>query len=93
MNLRDALLLKDATVQLACGMSATLRRPSALDFIEASEFAAKNPSHVRAWLAHRHLKIDGALAFGTLEDALAADGRLVWEIGGLAERLYEEGRD
>jgi hypothetical protein len=93
MNLREALELKDATAQLACGMPCTLRRPSALDFIEAADFAQKNPTQVRAWLAHRHLKIDGAPAFATLEDALKADGRLVWEIGGLAEKLYEEGRD
>lgn len=94
MSIADALLRKNLTIALPCGQRVTLRRPSALDFIEAAEMAAREPARLRAFLAHRHvLGEDGQPALPTLEAALEADGRLVWEIGAECEKLYEEGRD
>lgn len=94
MSIADALLRKNLTIALPCGQRVTLRRPSALDFIEAAEMAAKEPARLRAWLVHRHLLgDDGQPLLGSLEAALEADGKLVWEIGGECEKLYEEGRD
>lgn len=94
MSIADALLRKNQTIALPCGRRVTLRRPSALDFIEAADLAAREPARLRAWLVHRHLLgDDGQPVLPTLEAALESDGQLIWSIGGECEKLYEEGRD
>lgn len=94
MTIADALILRNVTVDLPCGRAVTLRRPSALDFIEVADLAAKAPSRLYALLCAKHLLDEqGAPVFASVEAALEADGRLVWQIGQAAERLYEEGRD
>lgn len=94
MSIGDALIRKNVTIDLPCGQRVILRRPSALDFIEAADLAAKDPARLRAWLTHRHLLgDDGQPVLASLEAALEADGKLVWEIGAECEKLYEEGRD
>jgi hypothetical protein len=93
MSISDALQLRNTVVDLRSGQQVTLRRPSALDFVEAADIAAKRPAHLRAWLVYRHLLDGGRPVFASLEAVLDADGALVWEIGAAAERLYEEGRD
>lgn len=94
MSLSDALSLRNAEITLPNGMAVTLRRPSALDFIEGAEIAAKTPSRLYAWFVHRHLLAgDGKPVFDNIDAALAADGRMVMLIAKEAEKLYEEGRD
>jgi len=94
MSIADALALKNVVVTLPSGARVTLRRPSAIDFIEAAEVAGKTGTHLYAWLCHRHLLgDDGQPVLPTLEAALGSDGRVVFEIGKEAEKLYEEGRD
>lgn len=94
MSIADALQLKNKTVDLPCGQRVTLRRPSALDFIEGADAAAKAPASLYGWMAWRHLLDEsGNRVFASIEDALAADGRLILQIGKACEQLYEEGRD
>lgn len=94
MSIADALQLRNVEVDLPCGQRVTLRRPSALDFIEGAEVAAKEPARLYAWLAYRHL-LDGfgRPVFATVEAALESDGRIVMQLGKACEVLYEEGRD
>jgi hypothetical protein len=93
MTIRDALLLRHATVDTSFGV-VTLRRPSAADVIEAMDVSAKAPGHLYAHLVWRHLLDEtGAPAFDSLERVLQCDGTRVLEIGRAAERLYAEGRD
>jgi hypothetical protein len=90
----DALMLKDIEVTLPNGERVKLRRPSALDFIDAVEIASSTPTRLYAWLAYRHLlREDGSPALSSVEAALDSDGRLIMAIGREAEKLYEEGRD
>lgn len=91
-SIRDALSLRDHRVEL-CGAVATLRRPSALDLVEALEVSANHPTKLHAWFVWRHLVEDGAPVFGSLEEALAADAHTVTAIAKEVERLYAEGRD
>lgn len=94
MSIADALTLRNAQVTLASGHSVTLRRPSALDFIEGADVASKSPSRLYAWLAYRHLLDEsGRPVFASVEAALDADGLLILQIGRACEQLYEEGRD
>ena len=91
-SIRDALSLADHRTEL-CGAVVTLRRPSALDLVEAIEVSQKDPAKLFAWLAWRHLIEDGKPVFASLDEALAADGLTVRKIGEAAEALYSEGRD
>jgi hypothetical protein len=94
MSISDALQLKDVTVTLPAGRAVTLRRPSALDFIDGAEMASRTPTRLYAWLAYRHLLDEfGRSVFASVEAALDADGLLILQIGREAEKLYEEGRD
>lgn len=94
MSIADALALKNVGTELPNGLKVTLRRPSALDFVEAADLAAKNPSRLYAWFAYRHLLDEsGRPVFASLEAALDADGKVIWQIGKACELLYEEGRD
>jgi hypothetical protein len=94
MSISDALQLKNIGVRIeGCG-TVTLRRPSVLDFIDGADIATRQPTHLYAWLAYRHLLDEnGRPVFASLEAALDADGRLIIQIGKEAEKLYEEGRD
>lgn len=92
MTIRDAFLLRDHTETIG-GVAFTLRRPSALDVLEALEVGAKTPTRVPAWLVWRHLVEDGKPVFASMDEVLAADGVLVARIAEAAERLYTEGRD
>lgn len=75
------------------GAQLSLRRPSALDIIEAVEFSKAHQDRLYAWFAFRHLEHAGKPVFESLEDALAADGATIIEIGKQVETLYGEGRD
>jgi hypothetical protein len=92
MSIKDALALKDATLELSFG-AVTLRRPSAADVIEATNVASTDASRLYAHLVWRHLVEEGKPVFGSIDEVLAADGVRVLEIGKAAERLYGEGRD
>lgn len=92
MSIRDALALKDATVELSFA-TVTLRRPSAADVVEVTQVATTDASRLYAHLVWRHLVEDGKPVFESIDDVLRADGVRVLEIGRAAERLYGEGRD
>lgn len=96
-SIRDALLRKPVHRQLRDGSPYWLRRPSALDLIEAIEVSKSNPERLAAWLAWRHLHDyeEGRLepVFTSLDEALKADGATVAEVAQAAEALYSEGRD
>lgn len=93
MSIRDALLRKDHRFEIAPGVLATLRRPSALDLIEAMQHAADAPHTLPAWWAVRCLVEDGRPVFEDLRSALDADGIRIARIGREMEKLLEEGRD
>jgi hypothetical protein len=94
MSIRDALLRKPVNRQLKDGTPFVLRRPSALDLIEAIEVSKATPERLAAWLTCRHLIDDGQRPiFLCIEEVLAADGATVAEIAAAAEALYSEGRD
>jgi len=96
-SIKDALLRKPLHRQLKDGTPYVLRRPSALDLVEAIEFSKAHPEKLAPWLAWRHLLDyeNGRLepVFASLDDALKADGATVAEIAQAAEALYGEGRD
>lgn len=93
MTIRDALLLRNATVQLSFG-AVTLRRPSAADVIEAMDVSTKNPERLYAHFVWRHLLDEsGRQAFDSVAAVLEQDGVRVLEIGRACEALYGEGRD
>lgn len=75
------------------GAQLSLRRPSALDIIEALEVSKSQPERMYAWFVFRHLEHAGKPVFESIEDALAADGGAIIELGREVERLYGEGRD
>jgi len=97
MSISDAIRLKPAARQLKDGTPYWLRRPTALDVVDAIEFAKANEAKMHAWLCWRHLMDheDGILkpVFDTLDQALAADAALVFTVGTEADKLYSEGRD
>jgi hypothetical protein len=92
MSIRDALTLKPKTVDID-GHAVTLRRPSALDLLEALEEAKMNPSRMYLWLVWRHLIEDGRPVFASVDEVAGCDARMVQRIGKACELLYEEGRD
>jgi hypothetical protein len=92
MSIRDALTLKPKTVDID-GHAVTLRRPSALDLLEALEEAKLNPSRMYLWLVWRHLIEDGRPVFASVDEVAGCDARMVQRIGKACELLYEEGRD
>jgi hypothetical protein len=92
MNLREALLLKDAEFQLSNGITITLRRPSALDLVEVIEVAKEKPNEVPFILVHKHLLENGKPFFNNADEVKNADGKLVNEIFAKIEELYGEGR-
>lgn len=97
MSISDAIRMKPVQRQLKDGTAYWLRRPSALDVVEAIEFNKANEAKMHAWLCWKHLmdSKDGILepVFETLEQALAADAAVVIQVGTEADRLYSEGRD
>jgi len=97
MSLRDALALRPVQRQLRDGSPYWLRRPSALDLIEAIEFQRSHSDRMHAWMCWRHAldRENDAFVpvFDSLEAALAAPAQLVTEIATEADRLYSEGRD
>lgn len=93
MSIRDALTLRDWKGTLPDGTPVVLRRPSALDLLEALEVNAKTPERLGAWMVARHLVEDGVPVFASVDEALAADAFMVQRIAQLVEPLYAEGRD
>lgn len=92
MTIRDALLLRDYRFKYG-DHAVTVRRPSALDLIEALEVSKQTPERLHAWLVMRHLVEDGRPVFDTIEDVLASDAGAVAAIAASIEKLYGEGRD
>jgi len=96
-SIKDALLRKPVHRQLKDGSPYWLRRPSALDLIEAIEFSKAHPEKLAPGLAWKHLHDyeDGRLepVFASLDEALKADGAAIAEVAQAAEALYSEGRD
>jgi hypothetical protein len=93
MSIRDALLLRNATLATAVG-NITARRPSAADVIEMADLAAKDPNRLYAHLVFRHLLDEhGAPVFDSIDGVLNSDGVVVLECAKAIERLYGEGRD
>ena len=91
-SIRDILTLQAIEVG-ALGTSFTLRRPSALDLIEAMEVSAKRPESLQAWFVWRHLIENGLPVYATLEDVLKCDAIAVMDIAKHCEAIYSEGRD
>lgn len=76
------------------GRELYLRRPSALDIIEALQASKEMPDRMAAWFAWRHLVDEHrAPVFVSIDEALAADGLWIAKIGRMTEELYGEGRD
>ncbi len=93
MSIREALMLRDWHGTLPDGTPVVLRRPSALDLLEALEVNARTPDRLGAWMVARHLVEDGAPVFASVDEALAADAFVVQKIAQLGEPRYAEGRD
>jgi len=93
LSLRDAFRLLPLPFEIN-GVRCQLRRPTALDFVDAIQESQQRPQSLYAWFAYRHLiDMDGKPVFVTVQEALDSDGKMIWEIGKAAEQLYEEGRD
>jgi hypothetical protein len=92
MSIRDALTLKPKTVEID-GQAVTLKRPSALDLLEALEESKRAPERLYLWLVWRHLIEDGRPVFASADEVAGCDARMVQLIGKQCELLYEEGRD
>lgn len=94
MSIRDAIRLRPVQKTLRDGTPYVLRRPSALDLIEAIEMQKTAPDRMQAWMAHRHvLDVDLTPVWNSLDEALAAPAALVTELAMEADKLYAEGRD
>lgn len=93
MSIRDALMLRDWHGTLPDGTPVVLRRPSALDLLEALEVNAQTPDRLGAWMVARHLVENGVPVFADVGEALAADAFMIQRIAQLVEPLYAEGRD
>ena len=91
-SIRDIFTLQPVRIDWR-GHALDLRRPSALDIIEALEVSKTKPDRLYAWFAFRHIEEAGKPVFSSLDDALAADGLAIMELGREVERLYGEGRD
>jgi len=92
MSIRDALALTEKTVEIR-GHVVTLRRPSALDLMEALEVSRTQPDRLYLWLVFRHLVENGRPVFASADEVAGADAVMVQLIGRACEVLYEEGRD
>lgn len=88
MSIKDALLLKNHTVEYQ-GNMFTFRRPSAADMIEAVERAKSN--QFVSWMVMNHLIEDGKPVFTTLEEVLECDGRTIFFLASEIDKLYGEG--
>ena len=91
-SIRDILTLQAVEVE-ALGTRFTLRRPSALDLIEAMDVGNKKPETLQAWFVWRHLIENGLPVYATLEDVFKCDAVAVLVIAKHCEALYSEGRD
>jgi hypothetical protein len=89
----DAFTLKPATISMPDGSSMTVRRPSALDMIEAIAESKRAPETFGAWLVYRHARDGDAPMFATLDEVLKCDAHAVAAVSAAIQRLYEEGRD
>ena len=92
MSIRDTLLLTDHEYMLGT-VVYRLRRPSALDLIEALEVSKNEPSRLHAWLVLRHLVENGKPVFENIEQVLACDAAKISLLAQAAEKMYAEGRD
>ena len=75
------------------GVDVDLRRPSALDLLEAIQVGKDTPEHLYAWFVYAHLEQDGKRVFHSVDEVLASYAPYVVELGREIELLYEEGRD
>ena len=91
-NIRDILTCKPLQMQFR-GADIELRRPSALDLLEALQVSKDTPERLYAWFVLRHLMQDGKPVFSSIDEVLASYAPFVSELGAEIQRLYEEGRD
>lgn len=92
-SIRDIIKLRNVP-SVVEGAPVSLRRPSALDLLEALQFAEKQPQQMLAWFCYRHLLDEaGNPVFDSMEAALAADASVIMRAGQQIEALYGEGRD
>jgi hypothetical protein len=91
-SIKDIIALKPVTIEMD-GADIVLRRPSALDMVDAIAFLRDQPDRMFAWFVFRHVLVDGAPAFSSIDEVLASDGFVVARIGKEIEKLYGEGRD
>jgi hypothetical protein len=91
-DIRSILTMQPKRIEFR-GAAVELRRPSALDLIEALQVSRDSPERIYVWMVLRHLMHDGRPVFSSMDEVLAASGPLVLELGREIERLYEEGRD
>lgn len=93
MNLKDALTLKNYTVNID-GVEVTLRRPSLADLAETMNIAADDTKQksITAWLVFNHLLDDkGDQYFTDIEKVYKCDAVFVEKIAKEVDKLYSEG--
>lgn len=90
---RDIFSLRPEPLELA-GHNFQLRRPSALDLMEALAVGRDTPDRFHCWLVLRHLlDAEGNPVFSSIDEVMNADALMVMKAGKAAEELYGEGRD
>lgn len=89
----DAFTLRNAEVTLPGGMTIAVRRPSALDMVEAIQQSKSAPDTFAAWLVYRHALDGGGPMFASLDEVLRSDALAVAAASAGIQNLYEEGRD
>lgn len=89
----DAFTLRNAEIVLPDLSTLIVRRPSALDMVEAIQRSKESPETFGAWLVYRHA-LDGAgPMFASVDEVLRGDAHAVAAASAGIQRLYEEGRD
>lgn len=89
----DAFNLRNAEIVLPGGVKIAVRRPSALDMVEAIQQSKSAPETFGAWLVYRHALADGGPMFASIDEVLRSDAHAVAAASAGIQRLYEEGRD
>ena|GEM_PF-4079148 len=89
----DAFTLRNAEITLPGGVTIAVRRPSALDMVEAIQQSKAAPDTFAAWLVYRHALDSGGPMFASLDEVLRSDALAVAAASAGIQKLYEEGRD
>ena len=90
---RDIFSLRNHPLEIG-GAAFQLRRPSALDLIEALAVSRDDPERFHCWLVARHLlDAEGRAVFSSIDEVMQSDAAMVFAAGKAAEALYGEGRD